>query len=196
MKTHALAAALVLGTVGATPAWAQASQATIFGTVDLAATHLSNGGGSTTGMSHSGGNISRIGLRGTEDLGSGYGAGFWFESGLNAKDGSAGGPAGNFWNRRATVSLTGPFGELRLGRDDSATFLNTLIFDPFLTNGVAGTQSFVMNGAPIQISNAVSYFLPKNLGGFYGQLQYAWGPASIPTSKTYRGFRGGYANGP
>lgn len=196
MKTHALAAALVLGTVGVTPAWAQASQATIFGTVDLAATHLSNGGGSTTGMSHSGGNISRIGLRGTEDLGSGYGAGFWFESGLNAKDGSAGGPAGNFWNRRATVSLTGPFGELRLGRDDSATFLNTLIFDPFLTNGVAGTQSFVMNGAPIQISNAVSYFLPKNLGGFYGQLQYAWGPASIPTSKTYRGFRGGYANGP
>ena len=196
MKTHALAVALVLGTVGATPAWAQASQATIFGTVDLAATHLSNGGGSTTGMSHSGGNISRIGLRGTEDLGSGYGAGFWFESGLNAKDGSAGGPAGNFWNRRATVSLTGPFGELRLGRDDSATFLNTLIFDPFLTNGVAGTQSFVMNGAPIQISNAVSYFLPRSLGGFYGQLQYAWGPASIPASKTYRGFRGGYANGP
>jgi predicted porin len=55
---------------------------------------------------------------------------------------------------------------------------------------VAGTQSFVMNGAPIQISNAVSYFLPKNLGGFYGQLQYAWGPASMPTSKTYRGFAG------
>ena len=199
MKAAIGMTALALGTLGflgAGPAWAQASSATLFGTVDLAATHLSNGGGSTSGMSHSGGNISRIGLRGTEDLGSGYGAGFWFESGLNAKDGSAGGPAGNFWNRRATVSLTGPFGELRLGRDDSATFLNTLIFDPFLTNGVAGTNTFVMNGAPIQISNAVSYFLPKNLGGFYGQLQYAWGPASTPTSKAYRGFRGGYANGP
>lgn len=195
-QANAAIAVLVLGAMGATPVWAQVSQATIFGTVDLAATHLSNGGGSTTGMSHSGGNISRIGLRGTEDLGSGYGAGFWFESGLNAKDGSAGGPAGNFWNRRATVSMTGPFGELRLGRDDSATFLNTLIFDPFLTNGVAGTNTFVMNGAPIQISNALSYFLPKNLGGFYGQLQYAWGPASTPTSKTYRGFRGGYASGP
>ena len=195
-QANAAIAVLVLGAVGATPVWAQGSQATIFGTVDLAATHLSNGGGSTSGMSHSGGNISRIGLRGTEDLGSGYGAGFWFESGLNAKDGSAGGPAGNFWNRRATVSLTGPFGELRLGRDDSATFLNTLIFDPFLTNGVAGTNTFVMNGAPIQISNAVSYFLPRSLGGFYGQLQYAWGPASTPTSKTYRGFRGGYASGP
>lgn len=195
MKTK-IRIALAAGVLCAAPAWAQSDQVTVFGTVDLALSHLSNGGGATTGMSHSGGNISRIGLRGTESLGGGYGAGFWFESGLNAKDGSAGGPAGNFWNRRATVSLTGPFGELRLGRDDSATFLNTLIFDPFLTNGVAGTNSFLMNGAPIQISNAVSYFLPRNLGGFYGQLQYAWAPASTPASDTYRGFRGGYASGP
>ena len=59
MKSSTAIAALVLGAVGATPAWAQASQVTLFGTVDLAATHLSNGGGSTTGMSHSGGNIIR-----------------------------------------------------------------------------------------------------------------------------------------
>ena len=196
MKAKAVMTILALGALGATPAWAQANQVTLFGTVDLALTHLSNGGGSTTGMSHSGGNISRMGFRGTEDLGSGYGAGFHFETGLNPKTGAGGGPAGNFWNRRATVSVNGPFGELRLGRDDSATFLNTLIFDPFLTNGVAGTNSFVMNGAPIQISSAVSYFLPRTLGGFYGQLQYAWGPASTPTSKSYRGFRGGYASGP
>ena len=198
MRKHGFVAGLtgVALALGTGAAWAQASSVTLFGTADLAMTHLSNGGGSTTGMSHSGGNISRMGFRGTEDLGGGYGAGFWFETGLNPKTGASGGPAGNFWNRRATVSLTGPFGELRLGRDDSATFLNTLIFDPFLTNGVAGTNTFVMNGAPIQISNALSYFLPKNLGGFYGQLQYAWGPASTPTSKTYRGFRGGYASGP
>ena len=196
MKKATMNGLLACCAIGTLPLAAQADQVTLFGTVDLAMTHLSNGGGSTTGMSHSGGNISRMGFRGTEDLGNGYGAGFWFETGLNPKTGASGSPAGNFWNRRATVSLTGPFGELRLGRDDSATFLNTLIFDPFLTNGVAGTNTFVMNGAPIQISNAVSYFLPKNLGGFYGQLQYAWGPASTPTSKTYRGFRGGYANGP
>lgn len=199
MRKHGLATALAgvaLG-MGAGSAWAQGSSVTLFGTVDLALTHLSNGGGSTTAMSHSGGNISRIGVRGTEDLGGGYGAGFWFESGLSAKDGSAGGPAGNFWNRRATISLTGPFGELRLGRDDSATFLNTLIFDPFLTNGVAGTNTFVMNGAPIQISSAVSYFLPKDLiPGLYGQLQYAWDPAHTPVSKRYRGLRTGYVAGP
>lgn len=194
MKTTVLA--IAVGALCSTPVWAQSDQATVFGTVDLALSHLSNGGGSVTGMSHSGSNISRIGFRGTENLGSGYGAGFWFESGLNAKDGSAGGPAGNFWNRRATVSLTSPYGELRLGRDDSATFLSTLIFDPFLTNGVAGTNTFVMNGAPIQISNAISYFLPKDLGGFYGQLQYAFAPASTPTSDTYKGLRGGYASGP
>lgn len=197
MRTKAGIAVLAVGALCVAPAWAQGDQVTIFGTVDVALSHLSNGGGSATGLSHSGGNISRFGLRGTEDMGGGYGAGFWIESGLNVKDGTAGGPVpGSLWNRRATLSLTGPFGELRLGRDDAATFLSTLIFDPFLTNGVAGTNTFVMNGAPIQISNAASYFLPKNLGGFYGQLQYAWAPASTPTSERYRGFRGGYASGP
>lgn len=189
-------AAWFCGLLCTLPAQAQTNQVTMFGTVDLAVAHLRNDGGSTTGMSHSGANISRFGVRGEENLGGGYGAGFWFESGLNAKTGAAGGPTGAFFNRRATVSLTSPFGELRLGRDDSATFLSTLIFDPFLTNGVAGTNTFVMNGAPIQINSALSYFLPKNLGGFYGQLQYAWGPASTPTSKSYRGVRVGYASGP
>lgn len=198
MKKTTMTLVLASCAACALPVQAQTDQVTIFGTADLGLTHLSNGGGSTTGMSHSSGNISRIGLRGTENLGGGYGAGFWFESGVNPIDGSAGGPGptGNFWNRRATVSMTGPFGELRLGRDDSATFLPTLIFDPFLTNGVAGTNTFVMNGAPIQISNAMSYFLPKNLGGFWGQFQYAWARASTPTSGAYRGFRGGYASGP
>ena len=56
------------------PLTAVADELTVFGTIDLAVTHLSNGGGSTNSMSHSGGNISRIGFRGTESLGSGYGA--------------------------------------------------------------------------------------------------------------------------
>lgn len=195
MKKHTIAAACIGAAFCVLCLQAKADQVTLFGTVDLALSHLSNDGGSVTGMSHSGANISRLGMRGDESLGGGYGAGFWFETGLNPKTGAAAN-ATAFFNRRATVSLNGPFGELRLGRDDSATFLSTLIFDPFLTNGVAGTNTFVMNGAPIQINSALSYFLPKNLGGFYGQLQYAWAPASIPTSKTYKGFRAGYAAGP
>lgn len=177
-------------------AHAGAPQAQVFGTVDLALTHLRTAGGTSSGLAHSGGNISRFGLRGFEDLGSDFGTGFWLEAGYDPTNGNGVEPGGGLsFNRRATVSLTSPYGELRLGRDDSATFLSTLIFDPFLTNGVAGTNTFMMLASPIQISNAVSYFLPGNLGGFYGQAQYAWGPTTTPSSGSYKGGRFGYAKG-
>jgi hypothetical protein len=84
---------------------------------------------------------------------------------------------------------------VRLGRDDSATFLNTLIFDPFLTNGVAGTQSFVMNGAPIQISNAVSYFLPRTWAASMASCSTPGGRPRCPPARPTAVSRG-YANGP
>lgn len=172
------------------------SSVTMFGTVDLGLTRVTADGASRTGLSHSNANISRFGFRGVEDLGGGLKAGFWLEAGLSPDDGTT----STAFNRRATVSLMGNWGEVRLGRDDSATFLNTLLFDPFMTNGVGGTNAFVMNGAPtIQISNAVSYFLPPNLGGFYGQVQHAFSERlnTDPTSGgEYNGVRVGYRSGP
>ena len=192
--TSSAIAAAVLG-LCATGAQAQSS-VTLFGTVDVGVSHVRSDTGSRTGLSHSGANISRYGFRGVEDLGGGMSASFWLEAGFSPDTGDT--SAG--FNRRATVSLSGRWGELRLGRDDSATFLNTLIFDPFLTNGVGGTNTFVMNGAPtIQISNAVSYFLPPNLGGFYGQVQHAFSERlnTDPTvAGEYNGARVGWRQGP
>ncbi len=196
-KKIALCAALAAAATGA----AAQSSVTLFGTVDIGLTHLRASGSSVTGLSHSGANISRFGFRGTEDLGGGLAAGFWLEAGFNPDDGA--GPRGSAisFNRRATLSLSGPFGEVRMGRDDAATFLNTLIFDPFLTNGVGGTMSFVMLGAPIQVSNTISYFTPPGLGGFYGQIQYAPGEQVAndghgTSAGDYAGARLGYQNGP
>ena len=56
---------------------------------------------------------SRIGVRGIEDLGGGWEAGFTFESGFSLNDGAVN---SEFWNRQATVSLGGPWGTLTLGR--------------------------------------------------------------------------------
>ncbi|MFT3812022.1 MAG: porin [Acidovorax sp.] len=187
------------------------SKVELFGVVDVGVARLSGTGVSKVGLSTGGANISRLGFRGTEDLGGGLKAGFWLEAGLDVDSGQGKGTGGGLsFNRRSTVSLMGNFGELRLGRDDSASFLNTLIFDPFLTNGVGGTMGFTMlgipgaanatGGAPIQISNAISYFLPENLGGFYGQVQLALGeqPSGTPNHKQgdYRGVRLGYRQGP
>lgn len=186
----ALACACVAG-----GAWAQSSL-TLFGVLDVGVARVSGDTMSRTGLSTGGANISRLGFRGVEDLGGGLAASFWLEAGLDVDTGTGKSAGALSFNRRATASLSGSWGELRLGRDDAATFLNTLIFDPFLTNGVGGNNAFIMLGAPIQISNAISWFAPAGLGGFYGQAQYAFGeqPSGAANSDqgNYWGVRAGW----
>lgn len=188
------------------------SSVTLFGVVDAAVSHYSVAGGqSFTGLTHSGYNSSRLGFRGTEDLGGGMSASFWLEGQLTNDNGNA---AGFNFQRRSTVSLAGGWGELRLGRDYTPTFWNDTVFDPFGTNGVGtnvvsrarGTASAVtlttgaagVNTAYVRNSNSVGYFLPANLGGFYGQAQYAFHEQVVAGQSTgrYIGGRIGYASGP
>ena len=200
MKLKSLVLAIMVAASSTVLAQGAAGQTgvTLFGTVDVGLARVTGERISRTGVSHSGSNVSRYGIRGIEDLGGGLSAGFWLEAGFRPDTGEQAGANASF-NRRATVSVMGPWGELRLGRDDSATFLSSLLFDPFMTNGVGGTEAFVMNGAPIiQISNAVSYFLPPGLGGVYGQLQFAPGEKAqdpLPATGEYAGFRLGYRHG-
>ena len=182
----------------ATGIYAQ-STAEVFGVVDVGIARLSGTGVEKTGMESGAANISRIGFRGIEDMGEGLKAGYWLEAGLNVNTGAspvAASAGGLEFNRRSTVSLIGNFGEIRLGRDDSATFLTPLLFDPFLTNGVGGTMSFIMQGAPLQYNNVLGYFLPPKLGGFYGEVQYAFGGSASnvadPQAGHYYGARVGY----
>ena len=200
--TTLLSASIVAAISLASTVSAQTSSVTLFGVVDVGVARVTGTGVSRVGVSTGGANISRWGMRGTEELGSGIKASFWLEGGFDPDTGAIKnvGPTPSIFNRRATVSLAGGFGEVRLGRDDAATFLNTLIFDPFLTNGVGGNNAFIMQGGPIQLSNTVSYFLPPDLGGFYGQAQLAFGeqPSNAVNSKqgNYVGARVGYRAGP
>ncbi len=125
-------------------------------------------------LGNSGYNSSRLGFRGTEDLGGGLAASFWLEAPIKNDDGSEGVAT---FNRRSTVSLSGGFGEIRLGRDYTPSFWNNTVFDPFGTNGVGTSVSHSASSAyghPTRASNTVGYFLPPNLGGFYGQVQYGF----------------------
>lgn len=108
--------------------------------------------------------------------------GFHIEGALTPDDGNA---AGLTFQRRSTVSLAGAFGEVRLGRDYAPTFWNTNVFNPFGQGGVGGAQTLgMLAGVAGAVSvgqftcnnNSIGYFLPGNLGGFYGgQAQYAFG---------------------
>lgn len=175
------------------------SSGTLFGVVDAGITHIASDGlGNKNGMS-SGGNIpGRLGLRGVEDLGGGLSASFWLEP-LLAID--AGNSAGLASTRRATVSLSSPLGELRLGRDFSPIWRNISLPDPFAARGVGTSQAFNNFGYnAIYNRNTVGYVLPAALGGFYGQAQYAFdGKASTAANDKagdFFGGRFGYAKGP
>ncbi|ROZ75027.1 porin [Ramlibacter sp. WS9] len=166
------------------------STVTLFGVVD-ATLKVGHGSASNkTQLGSSGLTSSRLGFRGTEDLGGGMSASFWLEGDLNADNGegaatntnnqasgtgaAVAGRQGLTFNRRSTVSLAGGWGELRLGRDYTPQFWNLTIFDPFFTLGVGSTQtigSIITGATAARASNSIGYLLPPNLGGFYGQVQ-------------------------
>ncbi len=133
---------------------------------------------------------SRLGFKGTEDLGGGLAASFWLEAALNVGTGTGATAGGGIaFNRRSTVSLSSAFGEVRLGRDFTPTYLNDNIFDPFNNNGVGASLIAVANGLSAAFGvpnsgfqanpsylngvNSIGYFTPASLGGFYAQLMYA-----------------------
>ncbi len=198
------------------------SSVTLFGIVDATLQRVSNdgtGGGSVTRLTQSGYNSSRLGFRGVEDLGGGMSASFWLEAGMQNDDGrgfasnsnnqasgggaATGGTQGLTFNRRSTVSLAGGWGELRLGRDYTPQFWNLTVFDPMGTNGVGTTQtlnSIITGVTAVRASNSIGYFLPGNLGGFYGQVQTYRGENSSTLANSSdgngNGIRLGWANGP
>jgi len=116
---------------------------------------------------------------------------------------SAAGSQGLSFNRRSTVSLLSGFGELRVGRDYVSTFRNRDQLDPFTTNGVGANLADALKIAGVtgtRASNMIGYFLPPNLGGFFGEAQYYIGEnaSNSPNHSDGSGYQGrlGWTNGP
>jgi predicted porin len=188
---------------------------TLFGVVDLSvSTYWSSGGNRQVALSNSALNSSRFGITGTEDLGAGKAVSFWLEAPVSPDTGGGAAP-GFLFSRRSTISyIDRDLGEIRLGRDFTPTFWNDALFDPFGAAGV-GTNllqqlrstgvsppnaPFVKgwgasNPGFIRSSESISYFLPRNLGGFYGQVQFALHEVSGSSSQPrFIAGRAGYAN--
>jgi predicted porin len=210
MKKSLLALATLTAFAGVASAQ---SSVTLFGVVDVAARNVKNGSASLKSLSQDGNASSRLGFRGVEDLGGGMRAGFWIEGAISPDTGGT----GQTWARRATVSLLGGFGEVRLGRDYTPTFWNHTVFDPFGTNGVGSQTNLILpaqaasgsntsrimgvpststnaaTGTVVRADNTIGYFLPA-MGGLYGQVMVAAGEGSV--GNKYIGGRLGYAAGP
>ena len=159
----AVAIALAAG-LGAGGAHAQ-SQVTVYGIVDVALAHMNNadaaGHGVTREPSLTGSLPSRIGWRGSEDLGGGLAAVFDMESGFNPDVGTLG-QGGRIFGRQAWVGLRGRWGTLQLGRILNMTYLATMKSD------VLGPNLFSINSIDLYLPNARSDNAIGYLGTFGG----------------------------
>ena len=212
MKLHrhchalsALAAALLATTAGA-----QTANVSLFGLIDTNLQRYSaSGAASLNRMGTDGLSSSRWGLRGTESLGDGMSASFWLEGAFSGDSGSIGstntnnqssGSASGLFGRRATVSLSGNFGEVRLGRDLTPAFNNLSDFNLYGTNGTgnAGAMFYPIFSSVthVRASNGISYLTPGGLGGVYGHVTYAFGENATNSDGRYAAGRIGYKQGP
>ncbi len=191
MKKTVLVGAVLAAFAGAAAAQ---SSVTLFGVIDANVRSAKSGSASIKQVGTDGLNSSRLGVRGTEDLGGGLKAGFWLESALNPDTGSADGS--RFWGRRATVSLSSAdMGELRIGRHKVAARLAIDGFTPFETTGIGEiTKAYSALGSGADTlnrsDNQVAYSLPENLGGIYGTFEVGAGEGT--DGKKYTSARLGY----
>ncbi|HIV72581.1 MAG TPA: porin [Candidatus Aquabacterium excrementipullorum] len=144
----------------------------LYGLLDLSAEHLSGGGLSLSRVSSSNLSTSRVGLRADEDLGSGLKVRVTLETAVSADTGANSGGTARFFDRHAHVALIGNWGELRLGRTDTALGLaadtaGTQAFDDLTIVGARGATRYR------RTDNSITYLLPTVITGLSAQVQYS-----------------------
>jgi predicted porin len=171
------------------------AQVQVYGVLDLAITSDRDSGQRLTRIDSGQQTASRLGIKGSEDLGSGLRAIFVVESQIEADTGQpsfAGRPFGS----QSWVGLSGPFGALRAGRMFTPYFGAIASNDPFDAKG-PGESTRVFYDSGVRMDNMVKYSLPPTLGGVYGDLAYGAGEVA-GNSQANRQLSGdiGYAAGP
>ncbi|MYM34110.1 porin [Duganella sp. FT50W] len=197
MKKSLIAIAVLAATSSA--AFAQ-SNVTIYGILD-AGIVADRGGkdGNVTQLNSGAASASRIGFKGTEDLGGGLNAIFKLETGAKIDKGTLDNDNNRLFNREAYVGLSSKTaGTLTLGRQYTP-YYETLrdVGDPFAM-GMAGTAKnlFPVASFMTRNDNAVVYKTP-DLAGFTGSVSYSLGEVAGDASATRQvGGALAYKNGP
>lgn len=196
-------ALMTLGTLSGIAGTAAAqTNVTIYGIVDAGIVYDKNVTGADktwrldSGL-HSG---SRLGFRGTEDLGGGLRASFTLENGFNTDTGTLG-QGGRLFGRQAWVGLDGGFGAVKLGRQQTPLYHALLAVDPFAINLAGNAQRMFGSGLYVvdpflRTDNTINYTSP-DIAGFTGTVSYGFGEAAGSTSIGQQAAAGiAYKNGP
>jgi predicted porin len=198
MKLLIVAVSVALSALACTGGALAQSSVTVYGLVDLALVRESGAAsGAITKVSSGVGAGSRLGFRGSEDLGGGMAAVFLLESGFQADTGASG-QGGLLLGRQVYAGLQSPLGTLTIGRQYTPQYLTVVLADPF-GSGYAGDSKNLMpatgNGAS-RMDNSLKYASPL-LQGFNAELVYGAGEVSGDGGAGRQlGAALGYAKGP
>jgi predicted porin len=136
----------------------------------------------------------RLGFKGTEDLGNKMKALFVLETGIAADAGGFNQSAG--FARQSFVGLQSDSGTLTLGRQYTPFFLAlNAVADPF-ASGLAGTAQNLIPSSGIRMNNAVKYASPT-FSGVSGEVAYGFGENTAGNDRASKNVGGsiGYTDG-
>lgn len=178
---HKKIIALAIAGLASTGAMAQ-SNVTVYGLVDAGITHYKSDGGKTVNAVDSSLNSgSRLGFKGTEDLGNGLSALFVLEYALSNDTNSALGSASKWSGTAARQQFVGlssnQWGTLTAGRLQGAAFKWACAYSPntggfFGTDLRLGAHTNLFCGNSGRLDNAISYVSPT-FGGLTVELNHA-----------------------
>jgi predicted porin len=191
-------AALGVATIGSAATASAESAVTVYGLLDTAVVQESGGSaGSATKITSGVSAGSRLGFKGTEDLGNGLSAVFLLENGFQADTGATG-QGGLLFGRQIYVGLRGGFGSVLVGRQYTPEYLVLVFADPFGAGyaGDAKNMVGVSGNSFSRMDNTVKYLSPT-VAGFTVELAAAPGEVA-GDSAAGRQFGGSlaYAAGP
>jgi len=199
MKKSLIALA-VAGTFAAPAAFAATANVDIYGVIKMSYDYVdtdSSRAGEDDNLSRISSNSSRIGFKGSEDLGGGLKAIWQWESQIAADANAAG-----ITNRNTFIGLNGGFGTVLAGTHDTPYKLSTGRLDVFVDtmgdyNTIIGSGGGA-NVLDLRTSNTIAYISP-NMSGFSVAAAYVFaneaGNDGAKNSKAYS-LSGSYSNGP
>ncbi|GLW61088.1 hypothetical protein Hthe01_14370 [Hydrogenophilus thermoluteolus] len=197
--------ALAVAGLVAAPAMAQ-SNVTIYGVADAYFGFGSDDNDDISAINSGGLAGSRIGFKGSEDLGNGLKAVFTLEQGYAIDTGKASPSVGDsVFSRQAWVGLQGSFGTVSLGRQYAPGYF-VADYDALLSSSAISPQSTlsVLNGmtitpnSPARWDNSVKYtgsFDAVNVQAIYSMGTTEVAPSGVSDDDKY-GLSAAYANGP
>jgi predicted porin len=176
--------AAIAGVVFSPTVMAQASNpVTLYGRLDVSFQSVRAPGGATPLATRNRVTdaASRLGVRGTEDLGGGLRAWFQIESAVSPDEGGAA-----LASRNSAVGLQGSWGSFLLGRWDTPYKIGSITADPWADVRLPAQLTTIHDNAnfDLRANNAVQYWTP-NFQGLSARLHYSANEEKTATINPY-----------